>query len=61
MKTNTANASPEDEPKKILYGVVSKRRIKGITADLIVKDETDEANQDKLQFAETRVIKSVKQ
>lgn len=39
-------------------GVFTKRRVKGITGDLIVKDEVDEANQENLQFANDRTIHS---
>ncbi len=39
-------------------GVVSKRKVKSVDADGIVKDEVDEANQENLEFAEDRVLHS---
>jgi len=39
-------------------GVFTKRRVKGITADMVVKDEVDESNQENLKFADDRTIHS---
>lgn len=35
-------------------GLFNKRRVKGITGDIIIKDEIDEANQENLKFADDR-------
>jgi hypothetical protein len=35
-------------------GLFNKRRVKGITADMVIKDEIDEANQENLKFADDR-------
>ncbi|MCB1156699.1 MAG: phage terminase large subunit family protein [Leptospiraceae bacterium] len=39
-------------------GVFTKRRVKGITGDFVVKDEVDEANQENLKFADDRTLHS---
>lgn len=39
-------------------GVFSKRKVKSITVDQIIKDELDEANQENMRFAEDRVLHS---
>lgn len=39
-------------------GVFSKRKVKSIDADMIVKDEVDEADQENLIFAEDRLLHS---
>lgn len=40
-------------------GVFSKRKVKSIDADMVVKDEVDEANQENLEFADDRVLHSM--
>lgn len=39
-------------------GVFSKRKVKSITLDHVVKDEVDEANQENLKFADDRMLHS---
>ncbi|MBN8223056.1 MAG: phage terminase large subunit family protein [Spirochaetes bacterium] len=39
-------------------GVFSKRKVKSITLDHVIKDEVDEANQENLKFADDRMLHS---
>jgi hypothetical protein len=39
-------------------GVYTKRRVKGITGDFVIKDEVDEANVENLKFADDRTLHS---
>lgn len=39
-------------------GVQSKRKVKSITVDFVIKDEVDEANQENLAFADDRMMHS---
>lgn len=39
-------------------GVFSKRKVKSITVDFVIKDEVDEANQENLAFADDRMMHS---
>ncbi len=40
-------------------GVWTKRKVKSIDADMVVKDEVDEANQENLVFADDRLLHSI--
>lgn len=39
-------------------GLFTRRKVKSIDADLVVLDETDEANQDNIEFAKDRILAS---
>lgn len=56
----TDNVGLKQFGKFSLYfrGVFSKRKVKSITLDHVVKDEVDEANQENLKFADDRMLHS---
>ncbi len=54
---NVANKNLKQLGNSFIYfrGVHSKRKVKSIDLDYIIKDEVDEANQENLKFAESRL------
>jgi hypothetical protein len=58
--SRTDNTSVKIIGKSVMFfrGVFTKRKVKTIDLDYVVKDEVDEANQENLKFAEDRLLHS---